>query len=228
MVPSTLWESEKSGKGMSLECSAIMIAGPNTLQNELIASFLEKQISVKCVALEQSAASDLPDSDGKDSYLLLYDCMGKEVKDCMEECVPLFRKNRHMRFLCFLNVRKGSSIERNLLIQGVRGFFYLGEPFQQLVKGIRSVLSGEIWVSRKIMTDLIEKNNRGTKEIPQKILSRREAEILGMVVEGATNEEIAAKLCVSKHTVKTHLYNIFKKIDVGSRFQAALWAAKHL
>jgi DNA-binding CsgD family transcriptional regulator len=49
-----------------------------------------------------------------------------------------------------------------------------------------------------------------------------------MVVSGATNEEIAARICISPHTVKTHIYNIFKKIKVPNRLQAALWAAKNL
>jgi LuxR family transcriptional regulator of csgAB operon len=45
---------------------------------------------------------------------------------------------------------------------------------------------------------------------------------------GATNEEIGAKLCISTNTVKTHVYNIFHKIKVPNRLQAALWAAKNL
>jgi LuxR family transcriptional regulator of csgAB operon len=60
------------------------------------------------------------------------------------------------------------------------------------------------------------------------ILSSRQIEILAQVAVGASNDEIAEKLCVSPHTVKTHLYNVFKKIKVANRLQAALWAAKHL
>jgi DNA-binding NarL/FixJ family response regulator len=215
-------------KTMDSQCSAVLIAGPNALQNDLIASFLEKEIAVKCVALDQTLEWEAPHQAGEASFLLLYDCMGKDVKDCMEECSHLLGKNPSMKHLCLLNLRKGAGLEQNLLLQGVRGLFYLGEHFQQLAKGVRAVLGGELWVSRRIMSDLIQQDARGVKEVRQKILSRREAEVLSMIVEGATNEEIAEKLCVSKHTVKTHLYNIFKKINVRSRFQAALWAAKHL
>jgi LuxR family transcriptional regulator of csgAB operon len=59
-------------------------------------------------------------------------------------------------------------------------------------------------------------------------LTPREVEILAMVAVGAKNEEIAEKLHISPHTVKTHIYNIFKKIDVPNRLQAALWAASNL
>jgi LuxR family transcriptional regulator of csgAB operon len=49
-----------------------------------------------------------------------------------------------------------------------------------------------------------------------------------MVASGASNGEIADALNISYHTVKTHLNNIYKKIDTPNRFQAALWATKNL
>jgi DNA-binding CsgD family transcriptional regulator len=59
-------------------------------------------------------------------------------------------------------------------------------------------------------------------------LTKRESEILGTIAEGATNEEIAHKFFISTHTVKSHLYNIFKKVGVSNRLQAALWARSNL
>lgn len=73
--------------------------------------------------------------------------------------------------------------------------------------------------------------NRGKDTISKKevtILTPREIEILTMVASGAKNEEIANELYISPNTVKTHIYNIFKKINVPNRLQAALWAVKNL
>ena len=50
----------------------------------------------------------------------------------------------------------------------------------------------------------------------------------GVVAEGEMNTEIAQKLYISRHTVKSHLYNIYKKIKVTNRLEAALWANKNL
>jgi|GEM_PF-4210763 len=59
-------------------------------------------------------------------------------------------------------------------------------------------------------------------------LTRREVEILDLISNGYANQQIADELFISPHTVKTHLHNIFKKIKVKRRLQAALWAAQNL
>jgi len=59
-------------------------------------------------------------------------------------------------------------------------------------------------------------------------LKPREAEILTMVAVGHTKDEIADKFCISPKTVKAHLYNTFKKLNVTSRLQATLWTAENL
>lgn len=58
-------------------------------------------------------------------------------------------------------------------------------------------------------------------------LSPREQEILKLVVEGCSNSEIAANLCLSTNTVKSHIRNILNKLGVDHRVQAAVFALRH-
>ena len=92
------------------------------------------------------------------------------------------------------------------------------------------MLNGEFWLSRKIVTEYIVKDKRQNSFIKggETALTFREIEILTIIGMGSTNQEVADKLCVSCHTVKTHLYNIYRKIEVPNRLQAALWATKNL
>ncbi|MCP1365881.1 LuxR C-terminal-related transcriptional regulator, partial [Halomonas sp. BBD48] len=59
-------------------------------------------------------------------------------------------------------------------------------------------------------------------------LTHREQEIISLLGSGASNTEIADKLFVSEHTVKSHLYNTFRKIKVHNRIQAMNWARQNL
>ena len=58
-------------------------------------------------------------------------------------------------------------------------------------------------------------------------LTKRELEILKLIAQGLLNKEIAAMLNISERTVKNHISNIFKKIDVSDRTQAAVFAIKN-
>jgi LuxR family transcriptional regulator of csgAB operon len=116
------------------------------------------------------------------------------------------------------------------VLEGIRGFFYEQDTKEIFLKGIHAVVDGELWASREVMTRCIleSKDQESPSGDDGPILTQRQIEIIAQVAVGATNDEIAEKLCISPHTVKTHLYNTFKKIDVTNRLQAALWAAKHL
>ncbi|HHP0488874.1 TPA: LuxR C-terminal-related transcriptional regulator, partial [Vibrio harveyi] len=59
-------------------------------------------------------------------------------------------------------------------------------------------------------------------------LTRREIQVLQILKEGGSNMEIADSLFISEHTIKSHLYNIFRKIEVKNRTQATSWAKRNL
>jgi DNA-binding CsgD family transcriptional regulator len=212
---------------------AIYIVGNMKLQDSVMAVYLEQETGIRCVPVED--ASRIPDNRGNGTSggkrLILWDCGGTDLKSCLQTVVKNGGRNASQDLVGLFNLRREGGMEEESLGHGVRGFFYEGDSIDQIIKGIRAIFEGELWLSRKIMTRYILNNHSQSlppDERESRLLSRREEEILTMVAEGKTNEDIADKLFISTHTVKTHLYNIFKKIDATNRFQAALWAAKNL
>jgi DNA-binding NarL/FixJ family response regulator len=74
---------------------------------------------------------------------------------------------------------------------------------------------------QRIQNERIAEANR-TLPAP---LTHREVEVLQQLAAGSTNKEIAQELCISEHTVKSHVIHVFNKIGVNDRTQASVWAA---
>ncbi len=85
-------------------------------------------------------------------------------------------------------------------------------------------------MSRELMARLIlfYRKSQSNGFRPACGLTHREMEIISLLSAGASNQQIAEKLFVSEHTVKSHLYNIFHKINVRNRIQALNWIQKNL
>jgi RNA polymerase sigma factor (sigma-70 family) len=116
---------------------------------------------------------------------------------------------------------------------GAKGYVPKGVPSATLLQAIKVVHGGGFWIDREIPSwetfQEIVQDQAGARDeaAPQvdesiKALTKREMEILRLVAEGLTNEEIGKKIFISEKTVKTHLTNIFDKLKVNNRFKAAL------
>lgn len=112
---------------------------------------------------------------------------------------------------------------------GVNGYVLKDSESSVLKKAIMDVYNGEIYIQPSIAPLLVEMNNNKNDSIedPSNVLSSREFEVLKLVSEGLFNKEIAYKLSISEKTVKNHVSNIFKKIGVSDRTQAAVYAIKN-
>lgn len=123
------------------------------------------------------------------------------------------------------NVTPECKLERFVKQHRICGIFYKDDSRRVFIKGIRAILKGQLWLSRKLMSEciLLPLEQCGPMSRNLKALSSREKVILESVASGASNQEIADQLHISVHTVKTHLYKIYRKINVPNRLQAALW-----
>ncbi len=216
----------------SLSGQTVCIIGPSRIHNEALASILEREAEATCVIEEDinpilnadhSLSTTLP-------VMVLWDCGGKSPTSLLDELrLCAIQKLPGCKIL-LLNVHRIWGIEKELVRSGISGFFYKEDPLSRVLNGVRAVLKGELWFPRKTMSNwILEALERagafGRQSVP---LTPRQVEILALVAVGATNDEIGDRLRISAHTVKTHLYHIFKKINVPNRMQAALWAAKNL
>ena len=211
--------------------NVVYIVGPSRLQNEAIASCLERETAHECFLHED--LKDIPQEDSESRSrptLVLLDCQGKDPERILAEVRPFLKEKQFGNHAVLFNVRSDQGIEKECVLEGIEGFFYEQDPLDMLMKGVKAIFDGELWLSRDIMTKCIREGARRdtAPEIARAIISPRQIEILALVAVGASNDDIAERLHISPHTVKTHLYNIFKKIRVPNRMQAALWAAKHL
>ncbi len=213
--------------------SEIFIIGPLTLQNEFLLYVIKKEIGTECTIFDRDLNSFSPDQDMSNGNqdkkrLILIDSEQQSFEEILKSL--LTNGNLSSNHVALFNLNENAGVEKKALSRKIRGFFYKDDHFEIFLKGIRSILQGDIWISRKILLkyvfDSFEEKQVAIEE--KTALTPREIEILTLVSMGSTNEEIASKMCISTNTVKTHLYNIFKKINVANRLQAALWAATNL
>ena len=208
------------------------IIGSNMLQNELLLSFLEKESGFEGMCLP-NMNSPIPNNNKAStlSQFFLVDFNNINTKDLWADMDSLKNSNGDPCYLTFYNVEPKMDIEETSVASGVHGIFYKNDSPQMIQKGISAILKGELWYSRKVLNRFLMgktvSNNK--KEHPLvKTLSERQREILALIASGYSSKKIAKKLNISAHTVKNHAQNLYKKLNVNSRLQATLWAAKNV
>lgn len=111
---------------------------------------------------------------------------------------------------------------------GINGYVLKDSESSELKKAIFAIVDGETYIQPSLIPALnakrIEKN-----EDEEKIdsLTKRELEVLKLLAVGMYNKEVAEKLNISERTVKNHVSNIFKKLEVTDRTQAAVFAIRN-
>ncbi len=111
---------------------------------------------------------------------------------------------------------------------GTSGIVLKQTATELLIKSIRKVHAGEIWLDSRttaaVMKQFASPADAAAKDRERSPLSQREREIVVLVAQGFKNKEIAERMFISEQTVKNHLHNIFDKLGVSDRLELALYA----
>lgn len=111
---------------------------------------------------------------------------------------------------------------------GANGYLLKDSGSSELKKAISLVMDGENYIQPSLIPALNSRLlKRDTDKEKIERMTRRELEVLVLVANGMFNKEIATTLKISERTVKNHLSNIFKKIEVADRTQAAVFAIRN-
>ena len=111
---------------------------------------------------------------------------------------------------------------------GVRGYVLKDAGLEKMLEAIRAVHRGEVRIDSDMASKALMRLCQEAEDPQERIISltKREKEILSLVIKGATNKEIAEGLLVSEQTVRNRLSGIFRKLGVRNRTEAAVYAVR--
>ena len=204
----------------------VMLADDHILIRQGIRQLLEFDDSIEIVGEVSNGEQCIDMMDKVSPHVLLLD-INMPVKNGIEVLQEIRNKKLDVKVL-ILTVHNEIDYLLKAIDFGVSGYILKESDFSELKKAIDTVMSDETYIQPSLIPAL---NNRMVSRDKDKDkieeLTKRELEVLIEVANGKLNKEIANELKISERTVKNHISNIFKKIDVSDRTQAAVFAIKN-
>ncbi len=200
----------------------VVVADDHPVVRTGLRRILEEQGDLDVVGEAADAAEVVRKVSAFKPDVLLLDLMmpGGPTVDSIPE---IHRKSANTRII-FLTMLADLDQVRAALRVGANGFVLKETPTERLIEVIREVSRGGTYVDPVIGARLArEPESKG----PPDGLSRREAEVLGLVALGLTNQEIADRLFISVRTVEAHRTHIQNKMTFGSRAELVRYALDH-
>ena len=188
----------------------VRLTTANVLLAELLKPFLEERHGIELCCVSELA-------EVGDASLVLVD-LGSVPEAALERWLEGLVPAVTVAFLNATVEQALPWVERFPAIQGV---FAPQASREQLLQGLGALLAGEDWLPRGILAHLLRRA-RERPSIAADGLTRREREILRLVGRGLSNAAIGQALCLSTHTVKSHMHNLLRKTGAANRAEAAL------
>lgn len=211
-----------------LEDKLIYIAGSRRLDNEALARFLARETGTRCEAVSFGYMETLGrGSHPPKSLLFLVDALEPGLRTAAPQ------KNGGPNallpsglFSMLFKEGNGNGADKASR-GGTYGFFYRFESADRFLRALLDLFTDRQSTPGEPPVGFMRPGSP-TDPAEGHPLSPREFHILFLMAGGLHNSDIASHLNISGHTVRTHLYNIFRKINVRSRVQASLWIHEHV
>ena len=203
-----------------------MLADDHVLIREGIRQLLEFDGTIEVIEEVNDGDECLEKLSNVMPDLLLLD-INMPNKNGVEVLAEIRKKNLPIKVL-MLTVHNEIDYLIKAVDIGVDGYIVKDSGSVELKKAINSIMNGENYIQPNLIPALNKRLvARDSDQDKIDLLTNREIEVLIQVANGMFNKEIANSLGISERTVKNHVSNIFKKIDVNDRTQAAVFAIKN-
>ena len=212
----------------------ILIADDHPLLRQGIRNFLSLEPDFQIVGEAVDGEDAVAQAKALLPDILLLDinmpkANGIQVAQQLKECLPEVR-------ILALTIHDDENYMMEMIRSGAAGYLLKDIEPSMMVQAIRRVAAGESYVEPSLTKKLFKgiTSREEAKAPPKPVhgmdydrLSAREVEVMQLIGRGMSNAEIAKTLFLSEKTVKNHLTNIFRKLQVTDRTQAVLYAIKH-
>ena len=204
----------------------VMIADDHILMREGIKTLLEFDGKIKVITEAGNGVECLDKLKIYHPDVLLLDINMPEIDGI--EVLKIIKTNKIDVKVLMLTVHNEVEYLIKSLEIGVDGYIMKDSESNELKKAIYMILDDKTYIQPSMIPELNYRlAHRDIEKDKLESLTKREKEILIQVASGMSNKEIAINLDISERTVKNHISNIFKKIDVSDRTQAAVFAIKN-
>ncbi len=199
----------------------ILVADDHPILRKTLASYLSQEPEIQIVGGVGSTQNLLEEIQRTQPDILLLDANMPgpgalaTVGSMQQECPNVQ--------ILILSASKNRKQVLDLLTAGIRGYVLKEDNPEELIEAIRAVAAGDEWFSPSITTILVD-SLRHKEKIVHINLTSREQEVLRLMVTGVGNEDIANRLYIATNTVKNHVRNIFRKLEVNTRVEAVVYA----
>jgi DNA-binding NarL/FixJ family response regulator len=220
----------ESQNSVSQKKYSVLLADDDPIVREVIRAKLSASPEFEVVGEAADGRSALEQVERLHPDVLLLDLLMPNLPG-IEALRELSARRSHGYTIVF-----SSAVDPRQIVQalqfGARGILSKSR-ISNLQAAIRSVLNGKYWVEDReiasVGTLLAELSSKLGNGAPNRSygLTQREIEVIGLVTEGCSNKEVAARLNITEDTVKRHLTNIFDKVGMSTRLELALFALKN-
>lgn len=208
----------------------VMLVDDQTLYREALAGLIAKQGNLDVIAQAGFNEQTLELADNLKPDIILADpCFNREDNIPFIHRLAPRCKESH---ILLISSPCSSNFYFDFIRAGVSGIVLKTQTSGILLKAIDRVLSNELWFDRTLLTSVlqeVEKPNQiaDFQENGLSCLSKREREIVNLVVNGLNTFSIAKTLRISEKTVRNHIYSVYGKLEVKDRLELALFATRN-